>query len=200
MAYYSSSGAPPDNAWYPDTAATNHVTSDLSYMNLQASEYMGDDQPRVDDGNTLPIHHIGSSTFTPSHSNFILNHLLHVPHITKNLVSVKQFCEDNNVYFQFHSRDFFVKDAESGTTLLRGSTSNGLYMCPSSSPPQAFLTSVADWHVVSAIRHYALSVKSCLLINFPRTLLAHQLFVLLVVKPRPTVCLILLFLVILLPI
>lgn len=49
---------------------------------------------------------------------FLLSHLLHVLEITKNIISVCQFCEDNVVYFQFHSHKFFVKDAVSHTILL----------------------------------------------------------------------------------
>ena len=163
MAYYSCSTTPSDQAWYP--AATNHVTSDFSQLNLQASDYTGDDQLRVGDSKPLPICHIGSSVLSSSQSKFLLHRLLHVPHITKNLVSIKQFCDDNNVFFQFHSREFFVKDAASGTTLLRGNTSNGLYVFPPSTPPQAFHTSTTTWH--ARLGHPAFRVVRHILSQLP---------------------------------
>ncbi|KAA8539104.1 hypothetical protein F0562_025796 [Nyssa sinensis] len=38
-AHYSSSNHQSDNIWYPDTAATHHVTSELGNLNLHASEH-----------------------------------------------------------------------------------------------------------------------------------------------------------------
>jgi hypothetical protein len=49
--------------WYPDTRATNHVTSELANLNLQAEEYNGSDQLRVGNGQGLVIKHLGSSKF-----------------------------------------------------------------------------------------------------------------------------------------
>lgn len=135
MAYYSSSSSSLDAAWYPDTATTSHLTSDLSHLNIQSQDYLGDEQLRVGDGTTLPIHHIDTSLFKHSHCRFLLHSLLHVPAITKNLMSVRQFCEDNNIFFQFHSNSFSVKDFVMETTLLQGSTRDGLYVFPSSVLP-----------------------------------------------------------------
>lgn len=53
----------------------------------------------------LSINSVGSMSFTSPfspHTNLKLNNLLHVPSITKNLVSVSQISRDNNVYFEFH--------------------------------------------------------------------------------------------------
>lgn len=51
---------------------------------------------------------------------FCLNNLLHVPTITKYLISVSQFARDNRVFFEFHPDDCFVKDLTTGQLLLQG--------------------------------------------------------------------------------
>ena len=52
-------------------------------------------------------------------------------HITKNLISVDQFCKDNNVYFLFNANECLVKSQETDDILLRGRVgSDGLYMFP----------------------------------------------------------------------
>ncbi|GFP84907.1 retrovirus-related pol polyprotein from transposon tnt 1-94 [Phtheirospermum japonicum] len=51
----------------------------------------------------------------------------YVPHITKNLISVSQFAQDNSVYFEFHPTSCYVKDQVTHQILLRVSLRNGLY-------------------------------------------------------------------------
>lgn len=53
--------------------------------------------------------------------------ILHVPEIKRNLLSVQQFFHDNNVYFEFHSTFFSVKDKFTRNTLLKGPSNDGLY-------------------------------------------------------------------------
>lgn len=65
--------------------------------------------------------------------------MLHVPTITKNLLSVAQFTSDNNVYFEFHPRVFLVKDRETGKLLLRETLEHGLYKLQV--PPTSYLRS-----------------------------------------------------------
>jgi hypothetical protein len=65
-----------------------------------------------------------SKLSTPS--IFVLNQVLLVPEIQKNLISMYQFCVDNEVYFEFHSYYFVVKDYL-GKVLHRGHLNNGLY-------------------------------------------------------------------------
>jgi len=140
-----------DLNWYPDTGATNHVTSDLGNLNLQAEEYNGSDQLRVGNGQGLDTKHLGSSQLHYPHVSFTLQNLLHVPNIQKNLLSVSQFTRDNNVFFEFHPHFFCVKDPQTGTTLLRGQSKNGLYTLPSIPPLTRFAlvgerTSLDRWH------------------------------------------------------
>ena len=80
----------------------------------------------------MRIAHIGTAKYTSSHTNtaFILRNLLHVPHITKNLLSVSQFAKDNNVYFEFFPNDCYVKHQVTKQTLLHGTVKDGIYVFP----------------------------------------------------------------------
>ncbi|KAD6795560.1 hypothetical protein E3N88_06456 [Mikania micrantha] len=84
----------------------------LSTPNQNHSE----DNLHVGNGKALPILHIGSSRFSAPNKNFSLNNILHV-----------KFCHDNNVFFEFHSTFFVVKDKSTRTILLTGPSNEGLY-------------------------------------------------------------------------
>jgi hypothetical protein len=96
----------------PRHGATHHITSDLNNLNLHSEAYDGPDQIQVGNGTRLAIKHTGNSKLSP---NFILRNVLHVPKITKNLLSVQKFTYDNNVYMEFHPSCFFVKDRMTGS-------------------------------------------------------------------------------------
>jgi histone deacetylase 1/2 len=49
-----------------------------------------------------------------------LNDLLHVPNISKNLLSVNKFAQDNNVVFEFHPHFCYVKSQDTRHILLEG--------------------------------------------------------------------------------
>lgn len=94
-----------DNGWFPDSRATNHVTTEPSNL-YHGSEYSGSDQLYVGNGTSLLIKRIGNASVkSPINSSiyFSLNNMLLVPSITKNLVSVYKFAKDNHVFFEFHS-------------------------------------------------------------------------------------------------
>ena len=78
----------PDPNWYSDSGATHHLTFDLANLNVRADEYHGLDQIHVGNGTGLPIKHIGSTQFSTPTASFLLNNVLHVPQISKNLISV----------------------------------------------------------------------------------------------------------------
>jgi len=54
--------------------------------------------------------------------------MLHVPAITKNMISVTQFAKDNNVYFEFHDNLYYVKHQATHQILLQGVIKDGLYV------------------------------------------------------------------------
>lgn len=76
--------------WFTDTGATNHITSDLNNLHLR-STYQGSDQVFVGNGESIPIANTSTSYVHPSTSpntSLILKDILHVPSISKNLLSV----------------------------------------------------------------------------------------------------------------
>ena len=79
----------------------------------------------------LSIKYVGQSMLTSpylSSKTLSLKHLLHVPYITKDLLSVSKFAKDNIVFFEFHPSSCFVKDRVTKTTLLEGILKGGLYV------------------------------------------------------------------------
>jgi hypothetical protein len=76
-----------------------------------------------------------------------------VPQIKKNLISVSQFMIDNNVYLEFYSSFFSMKDEATGRVLLQGKPKNCLYIFLTSmtpiNHPQTYLSQRAPldvWH------------------------------------------------------
>jgi histone deacetylase 1/2 len=126
-------GPPPQSQpqlWFPDSGATHHVTADP--LNLQQSEPAPvSDKLFMGNGQGLVIKSVGSSSFfSPIHpsSSLLLDKLLLVPSITKNLISVSRFARDNHVFFEFHPTTCFVKSQDSNKVLLKGILGNdGLY-------------------------------------------------------------------------
>jgi hypothetical protein len=131
-----------DEDWHPDTGATHHITNDLTKLNLTSEEYSGSDQIRVGNGLGLSISHMGSATISNSRRQFILKQLFLVPNIFKNLISISQFATDNDVFFEFHSSYFVIKDRLTRIPLHQGPLKNGLYQF------QPFSTSLSISHAL----------------------------------------------------
>jgi len=74
--------------------------------------------------------------------DFTLYSVLHVSYITKPLLSVQIFYCDNNVYFEFHTSMFYIKDLTTKAMLLSGQSNDGLYVLTESS---ATIISQAYW-------------------------------------------------------
>ena len=74
------------------------------------------------------IEHFGSGVIeTYKNDVLVLNEMLHVPAITKNLISVSRLTSDNNVIVEFSSSDCFVKDKVTRRKVLHGTLKEGLY-------------------------------------------------------------------------
>jgi len=139
--------------WFPDTGTNQHVTPDLETL-TDSAPYLGNDYLHVGDGKGLDISHIGHTKLHSLKHMFTLSNILHVPHITKSLLSVQKFCRDNHIYFEFHASMFYVKDLVTNKVLLSGHSHDGLYVLSESSTtsvPQAFwspcISATADlWH------------------------------------------------------
>ena len=137
-----------DTNWYMDSGATDHITSELDKLSVR-DRYHGGDHVHAANGSRMKISHVGHSIVqSPSHSIHLKN-ILHVP--DKSLVSVNRLTRDNNVYVEFHSDKFFVKEAVTKKTLLKGRAEGGLYPIQSASSPNKQALGVttpssATWH------------------------------------------------------
>jgi len=112
---------------YPDSGATHHLTPDA--LNHK-TPYTGSKMVKIGNNTSLSIKNIGFATYTtPNFSTkFSLTHLLHVPSISKNLLSVSKFARDNHVFFEFHADHCLVKHQKTKQTLLHGKVKDGLYV------------------------------------------------------------------------
>lgn len=97
--------------WYPDSGATHHVTNNLQNLNLDNKEYQGMHSISMDNGTCINITHRGQAQIK-SHRILYLNNLLRVPKIKKNLISVSQFAQDNDVFFEFYPNHWLVRDIQ----------------------------------------------------------------------------------------
>lgn len=97
----------------------------------------------VGNRDALLIKHVGSVLLdTPSSKPLLLNHVLHVPNITKNLLSISKLLADNSVTVEFLDQLCFVK----AKILLEGVAKGGLYRVQSSSSESsvAFISSTTS--------------------------------------------------------
>ena len=109
-----------DPAWYLDSGATNHVAQDAGILS-KYSTYHGLEKLHVRNGIGMPIYNVGfAAVKTMTTIPIYLNHVLHVPTITKNIITVSKLHADNNVFIEFYNHVFFVKDKNSRITLLKG--------------------------------------------------------------------------------
>jgi hypothetical protein len=122
-----------DTNWYTGTGATDHITGELEKLSIR-EKYIDSDQVHTTNGAGMTISHHGKTTIRTPHRNLNLNHVLHIPQATKNLVSVHRLAKDNNVFLDFHPNLFLIKDRYTRSTILRGRCQKGLYPLPATPP------------------------------------------------------------------
>lgn len=77
----------PTSDWFLDSGASSHIVPDLNCL-TSYTPYQGIDVVRVGNGHGLPISHTGSSFLSAGQTKLVLDNVLHVPHITKRLISI----------------------------------------------------------------------------------------------------------------
>ena len=135
------------NAWVMDTGASTHMHSSegilLSRLPAASSSIT------VGNGAHIPVTSRGSSVLATDTSRFILNNVLIVPSIIRNLLSVRQFTRDNRCSIEFDASGFYVKDIRTGRVILRCDSTGDLYTIPSVAPAAAkamLAASSSLWH------------------------------------------------------
>uniref|UniRef100_A0A803Q264 Retrovirus-related Pol polyprotein from transposon TNT 1-94-like beta-barrel domain-containing protein n=1 Tax=Cannabis sativa TaxID=3483 RepID=A0A803Q264_CANSA len=117
-----------DSGWFMDIGATNHVTNGIENLD-SSTAYSRPEGLAVGDGKKLVISKVCLATLPSLNSCPLkLNLVLHVPTITKNLVSVSQLTNDNYVFLEFQKSYCFVKDKHIGKVLLKGTLKDGMYV------------------------------------------------------------------------
>jgi hypothetical protein len=80
----------------------------------------------------MHIAHVGNSIIPTPSRDIHLKQVLHVPHTSKNLVSIHRLTYDNNVAIEFHPFSFLIKDRATRKINMRERCHRGLYSLPSS--------------------------------------------------------------------
>ncbi|KAL4325113.1 hypothetical protein GQ457_11G022720 [Hibiscus cannabinus] len=120
-----------DDHWFMDSGASHHVSPDPGSSQASAA-YYGPGKLTVGNGVSLPILRVGDSVLNSSSRTLRLHNVLHVPSITKNLISVSKLARDNNVFLEFHARSCLVRDEDTKAVLMTGDVVDGLYRFDSS--------------------------------------------------------------------
>jgi hypothetical protein len=132
-----------------DSGAIDHLTHDLGKLDARES-YHGHDQVHTANGSGMHISHVGQASFlTHTKKALRLCDVLHVPSVTRNLLSAKKFTHDNDVFIEFHLFDLFVKDWAMRDVILRGRCHQGLYALDVPPAAQVFSgvqVSSSQWH------------------------------------------------------
>jgi hypothetical protein len=90
----------PMSTWFLDFGASTHVTQDINSLSY-SQPYQGHDIVQIGNDAGLYIFHIGITNLCTKSALLKLTNILHVPQISKNLLSVSQLTKDNNVYDEF---------------------------------------------------------------------------------------------------
>lgn len=114
---------------YSDSGATTYIISDFGNLSI-ASKYEGGDQITTANDSSMKILYIGNSSFICNDRLLHIRNLLHVPSTSKNLISIKKICSDNNVAFEFDCAKVLVRDKITNKVLLEGGTKEKLYTIP----------------------------------------------------------------------
>jgi len=134
-----------DPLWYLDSGASHHLTHDNDNLIAKMS-YSGPDVVKIGNNTGLPIKNVGSAVYTSpcTAHNFFIYNLLHVPSISKNLLSVSRLARDNNVFFEFHSDFCLVKHQEKKEILLQGKIKDEIYAFQNFVPSSDFTAHTAS--------------------------------------------------------
>ncbi|KAG8475425.1 hypothetical protein CXB51_032251 [Gossypium anomalum] len=90
QAYIATPETVSDNAWYPDSGAIHYITHSPTAID-ESSPYNGPGKVYVSNGTALPGHSTGQSSLLTRTRLLYMRSLLHVPGITKNLLSRGSF-------------------------------------------------------------------------------------------------------------
>ncbi|KAJ0724594.1 hypothetical protein HanPI659440_Chr12g0449381 [Helianthus annuus] len=139
---------PEPSQWFMDTGATNHLVADSGMISYPCQNSIKN--VLVGNGHLLPVAGSGNSDLPSNSKPLQLKHILHIPNIIKNLISVRKFTRDNWGSVDFDPFGFSVKDYLSGKILSRHDSTSNLYPLTALQPPATSVfvsTSLqGSWH------------------------------------------------------
>ena len=103
----------------------------------------------VGNGSSLPITHIGSTSFPSTSTPITMSHVLVSPDLVTNLVPVRRLTRENPLTVEFDGVGFSVKDARTRMVLHRCDSLDQLYPVhagATTSTPVALAAGVDLWH------------------------------------------------------
>nr|KYP72734.1 hypothetical protein KK1_005333 [Cajanus cajan] len=98
QAFVTNTNQSTSQQWFPNSGASFHVTNNANNIQ-QLTPFEGPNHIFIGNGEGLPIDFVGSSNITRtlnSHFSLALHQMLHVPQITKILISISKFARDND--------------------------------------------------------------------------------------------------------
>jgi hypothetical protein len=107
----------------------DHITEDLDKLTMH-DRYIGTGQVHAANGQDMNINRVGKTIIPTSGRSLILDNVLHVPSTHKSLNSVHRFTLDNDIFIEFHSYFFLIKDRKMRNVLLYGPCKGGIYPLP----------------------------------------------------------------------
>jgi hypothetical protein len=116
--------------WVMDSGASSHITNDdgnfSSSVTLSPPYFV-----TIGNDSNIPIASSGHVTFSsPTGHSFKLNNVLHVPHLIRNLLSIRKFTLDNSCTIEFDTFGFSMKDLKTRRVILRCNSDRDLYTFP----------------------------------------------------------------------
>lgn len=112
-----------------DSGASPHLTANKNNI-TNPMPYQGQETIMLGNGHTIPSTHFGTRLLFTGNMTFKSQNILYATHLAKNLISVRQLCQNNNVSIQFYPSHFCVKDLDKDITMLMGRVESGLYKLP----------------------------------------------------------------------
>lgn len=112
--------------WIIDSGATDHMTPYMSYLSSY-SLLPNKHHITVANGSQTPIVESDNIRLSPS---LRLNHLLHVPKLSNNLLSIHKLTKDLNCVVTFFHSHCVFQDLAIGKTIEIAEEQNGLYCLP----------------------------------------------------------------------
>jgi len=127
MATASNACLTQDQPWLANSATTDHVTSNLNHLSFP-KPYHGQDHLTIDNGQNLPITHLGNVSISLPHSTLHLNNVLKVPSIATNLASIHKIFHDNKYWCYFDENIISIQALAPGKIFYQGKSEDGVYL------------------------------------------------------------------------